>query len=328
MQQKEQSYRSTNNGTQNDSVDKTSRIVSDSAFGSASDISSECKLANTSDTTSDSTLNITSNSELNSTSDSTLNTPDQFSRSRMIYGESGIERLSHARVAVFGLGGVGGNVCEALVRTGLGAIDIIDKDVVDITNLNRQIIATHRTLGMRKIDAMEQRLLSINPSCKITKYDCFFLPETADQFSFSHYDYIVDAVDTVTAKIELIVRAHKAKTPIISAMGAGNKTDPTALQITDIYETSVCRLARIMRKELRKRGIDHLKVCYSSEPSCTPFADKTEPESMAKQSTRPAPGSNAFVPAAMGLALASEVVRDITSYSDRHNQPLQPDHYS
>ena len=175
---------------------------------------------------------------------------------------------------------------------------------------------------MRKIDAMEQRLLSINPSCKITKYDCFFLPETADQFNFSHYDYIVDAVDTVTAKIELIVRAHEAKTPIISAMGAGNKTDPTALQITDIYETSVCRLARIMRKELRKRGIDHLKVCYSSEPSCTPFTDITGLESMAKQSTRPAPGSNAFVPAAMGLVLASEVVRDITSHPDRHNQPL------
>lgn len=306
MQQKEQSYRSTNNDTQNDLIDKTSRIVSDSAFDSASDILSGCKLANTSDTTSN----------------SALNTPDQFSRSRMIYGESGVERLSHARVAVFGLGGVGGNVCEALVRTGLGAIDIIDKDFVDITNLNRQIIATHRTLGMRKIDAMEQRLLSINPSCKITKYDCFFLPETADQFNFSRYDYIVDAVDTVTAKIELIVRAHKAKTPIISAMGAGNKTDPTALQITDIYETSVCRLARIMRKELRKRGIDHLKVCYSSEPSCTPFADKTEPESTTKQSTRPAPGSNAFVPAAMGLALASEVVRDITSHPDRHNQPL------
>lgn len=322
MQQKEQSYRSTNNGTQNDLIDKTSRIVSDSAFDSASDISSRCRLANTSDTTSNSTLNTTSNSELNSTSDSALNTPDQFSRSRMIYGECGIERLSHARVAVFGLGGVGGNVCEALVRTGLGAIDIIDKDIVDITNLNRQIIATHHTLGMRKIDAMEQRLLSINPSCKITKYDCFFLPETADQFNFSHYDYIVDAVDTVTAKIELIVRAYKAKTPIISAMGAGNKTDPTALQITDIYETSVCRLARIMRKELRKRGIDHLKVCYSSEPSCTPFADKTEPESTTKQSTRPVPGSNAFVPSAMGLALASEVVRDITSYSDRHNQPL------
>ncbi len=271
---------------------------------------------------------------------------DQFSRSRLIYGDAGVESLQNARVAVFGLGGVGGQVCEALVRTGLGSIDIIDHDVVDLTNLNRQIIATQNTVGMRKIDAMEKRLASINPQCKIQKHDCFFLPETAPQFDFSCYDYIVDAIDTVTAKLELIMCAKKAGVPIISAMGAGNKTDPTALRIADISETSVCRLARIMRKELRKRGIEHVKVCYSTEPSITPDERQENQEQVAEDqpacadshstlnadnaaphagSTTPhkgrrsTPGSNAFVPCAMGLALAAEVVRSLTDKATSTN---------
>ena len=238
---------------------------------------------------------------------------DQFSRSRLLYGEKGIETLSHTRIAVFGLGGVGGHIAESLVRTGIGTIDIVDHDTVDITNVNRQIIATYDTIGMNKVDAMEQRLLSINPHCSIVKHDCFYLPETADEFDLSNYDYIIDAVDTVTAKLELIMRAHAANVPIISAMGAGNKTDPTALRIADIYETSVCRLARIMRKELRKRGIDQLKVCYSTEPSTEAHSENpTESISGNKSARRTTPGSNAFVPAAMGLAIAAEVVRDLT----------------
>ena len=245
---------------------------------------------------------------------------DQFSRSRLLYGEKGIETLSRARIAVFGLGGVGGHIAESLVRTGIGTIDIIDHDTVDITNMNRQIIATYETIGMDKVDAMEQRLLSINPHCHIIKHDCFYLPETADEFDLSIYDYVVDAVDTVTAKLELITRAIKANTPIISAMGAGNKTDPTALRIADIYETSVCPLARIMRKELRKRNIKHLKVCYSTEAPKEQViqteANQTEasgiPQEDASHTRRSTPGSNAFVPAAMGLAIAAEVVRDLT----------------
>lgn len=245
---------------------------------------------------------------------------DQFSRSRLLYGEKGIETLLNSRIAVFGLGGVGGHIAESLVRTGVGTIDIVDHDTVDITNVNRQIIATHDTIGMNKVDAMEQRLLSINPHCHIIKHDCFYLPETADEFDLSIYDYVIDAVDTVTAKLELIVRANEAKTPVISAMGAGNKTDPTALRIADIYETSVCPLARIMRKELRKRNIKHLKVCYSIEAP-KEKANQTEtnqteasgtPQEDAPHTRRSIPGSNAFVPAAMGLAIAAEVVRDLT----------------
>lgn len=245
---------------------------------------------------------------------------DQFSRSRLLYGEKGIETLLNSRIAVFGLGGVGGHIAESLVRTGIGTIDIIDHDTVDITNVNRQIIATHETIGMNKVDAMEQRLLSINPHCHIIKHDCFYLPETADEFDLSIYDYVVDAVDTVTAKLELITRAIKAHTPVISAMGAGNKTDPTALCIADIYETSVCPLARIMRKELRKRNIKHLKVCYSTEApkeqitqvETNPTGTNRTSQEEATPTRRSTPGSNAFVPAAMGLAIAAEVVRDLT----------------
>lgn len=264
---------------------------------------------------------------------------DQFSRNRLMFGDEGVQALRRAHVAVFGLGGVGGYAAESLVRSGVGAIDLIDCDTVDITNVNRQIIATHRTLGMKKTDAAEQRLLDIDPTCRITKHDCFFLPETAHLFDFTQYDYIIDAVDTVSAKIELIVRAQEAHTPLISAMGAGNKMDPTALRVDDIYNTSVCRLARVMRKELRKRGITHQKVVYSIEETLTP-ATATQPEgSPVDQDTlsehrpdkasaatpdtalrtphpkRATPGSNAFVPSAMGLVLGAEVARDLMHLS-------------
>lgn len=264
---------------------------------------------------------------------------DQFSRNRLMFGDEGVQALQRAHVAVFGLGGVGGYAAESLVRSGIGAIDLIDCDTVDITNVNRQIIATHRTLGMKKTDAAEQRLLDINPACRITKHDCFFLPETAHLFSFAQYDYIIDAVDTISAKIELIVRAQEARTPLISAMGAGNKMDPTALRVDDIYNTSVCRLARVMRKELRKRGIAHQKVVYSIEETLTPAtptqpggspadqeassercADSTDTDAQdavpcTPHPKRATPGSNAFVPSAMGLVLGAEVARDLMHLS-------------
>lgn len=261
--------------------------------------------------------------------------PDQFSRNRLMFGDEGVQTLQQAHVAIFGLGGVGGYAAESLVRPGIGAIDLIDCDTVDITNVNRQIIATHRTLGMKKTDAAKRRLLDINPTCRITKHDCFFLPETAHLFDFAQYDYIIDAVDTISAKIELIVRAQEAHTPLISAMGAGNKMDPTALRVDDIYNTSVCRLARVMRKELRKRGIAHQKVVYSIEETLTPAAPTQSEGSPVDQDAsserrpdkssaatpdaalrtphpkRTTPGSNAFVPSAMGLALGAEVARDL-----------------
>ena len=248
------------------------------------------------------------------------NENDQFARGRLLYGNNSIELLHRKRVAVFGLGGVGGYIAESLVRTGIGAIGLIDHDTVDLTNLNRQIIATHETIGMNKTDAMEQRLLSINPACHITKHECFYLPETADAFDLTEYDYVIDAVDTVTAKLELITRATQAGTPVISAMGAGNKTDPTALRIDDIYHTSVCPLARIMRKELRKRGIKKLTVCYSLEAPVSQKKDAGEVTDDAsekttatepKSSRRSTPGSNAFVPSAMGLAMAAHVVNEL-----------------
>ena len=198
---------------------------------------------------------------------------DQFSRTRLTLGSNGVESLQKAHVIVFGCGGVGGYVCESLVRSGLGAIDIVDDDKVCLTNINRQIIATWKTVGMDKVDAMEERLLDINPSCKITKHKCFYLPDSASEFDLSKYDYIVDCVDTVTAKLHLVAQAKTAGTPIISAMGAGNKLDPTAIRIADISETSICRLARIIRKELRKRGIHNLKVAYSPEPTVKPEED-------------------------------------------------------
>ena len=246
---------------------------------------------------------------------------DQFSRTRLVFGSAGVDALANSRVAVFGLGGVGGYVCESLVRSGLGAIDLIDDDKVCLTNINRQVIATWKTLGKDKVDALEERLLDINPDCRIVKHRCFFLPDTADAFDFSAYDYVVDAVDTVTAKLELVMQTQAVHVPIISAMGAGNKIDPTQVRIADIYDTSVCRLARIMRKELRKRGVKRLTVAYSTEPAAAPQEDMASscrtgcvcpPGSERTCLTRRSiPGSNAFVPSAMGLAIGAKVARDL-----------------
>lgn len=248
---------------------------------------------------------------------------NQFSRTQLLLGAEAMEKLKGARVAVFGIGGVGGYVCEALVRSGVGAFDLVDDDKVCLTNLNRQIIATRKTVGKYKVEVMRDRILEINPDCDVRVHQCFYLPETADQFDFSTYDYVVDAVDTVTAKVTLVLEAQKAGVPIISCMGAGNKLDASALEVADIYDTSVCPLARVMRAELRKRGVKHLKVVYSKEPALTPIDDMTIscgthcicPPDTARKCTqrRQVPGSNAFVPAAAGLIIAGEVVRDIAN---------------
>ena len=242
----------------------------------------------------------------------------QFMRTELLLGEAGIEKLSKARVAVFGIGGVGGYVTEALCRSGVGALDLIDHDTVSITNLNRQVIALHSTVGQFKTDVMEKRLLDINPDVKITVHKCFYLPETKDQFDFSVYSYVVDAVDTVTAKLLLAEEAKKAGVPLISSMGTGNKLDPSFLQVSDVFETSVDPLARVMRRELRKREIDHLKVVWSTEEPRKPLLDARsirmmEGSPVPEESVRlkDIPGSCAFVPAAAGLLIASEVVRDL-----------------
>ena len=228
-----------------------------------------------------------------------------FSRIEMLLGRDGMQRLHAARVAVFGVGGVGGFTAEALVRSGVGAIDIFDNDTVAESNLNRQIIALHSTLGQPKVEVLRARLLDINPAVQVQVYQMFYVPENADSVDLSVYDYIVDAVDTVAAKIELVVRAEKLQVPIISAMGAGNKLDPTKIRITDIYKTEACPLARVMRHELRKRGVKGLKVAYSTEPALTPLS---QPDGETRRAT---PGSTAFVPSVMGLIIAGQVVRDI-----------------
>ena len=230
---------------------------------------------------------------------------DMFSRTRMLLGDEAMARLRRARVAVFGIGGVGGHVVEALARSGVGALDLIDSDRVVLSNLNRQIVATRDTLGMLKVDAAKARVLSIDPDCQVRTYPIFYLPETADQFDFSQYDYVVDAIDTVAGKLQLIAAAKAAYVPVISAMGAGNKLDPTAFRVADIAETSVCPLARVMRRELKQRGIDHVKVVYSPEPALSPAPAAED------TGRRATPGSVAFVPAVAGLILAGEVVRDI-----------------
>ena len=227
---------------------------------------------------------------------------NQFSRTELLVGKTAVESLAKKRVAVFGVGGVGGFVCEGLVRAGIGAVDIIDKDTVALSNINRQLIALHSTVGKNKVDVLEERLKDINENLVINKYKCFFLPETSDSFDFKEYDYVVDAIDTVTGKIELILKAKDAGTPIISAMGAGNKLDPTAFQVSDIYKTSVCPLARVMRRELKKRGVDSLKVVYSKEEPIKPLF--TEGEEVV-------PGSISFVPSVMGLIIAGEIVKDL-----------------
>ena len=234
---------------------------------------------------------------------------DQFSRFRLQVGQDPLQRLHAAHVAVFGIGGVGGHCVEALARSGVGAIDLIDNDTVSLTNLNRQLVALHSTVGQYKVDVMARRIGDINPNCKVTTYPTFYLPECADQFDLSQYDYVIDCIDTVTAKLELICRCHTLGVKIISSMGTANKLDPTKLVVTDISKTSMCHLARIMRKELRHRGIHHLKVVYSTEEARPPRTDL--PDAMEETNKRSLPASNAFVPAAAGLILAGEVVREI-----------------
>ena len=233
---------------------------------------------------------------------------EQFIRTEALLGEEGVKKLSQVRVAVFGIGGVGGYVCEALVRSGVGHFDLIDKDQVCPSNINRQIIATTKTIGRDKVDVMKERMLEINPAVDVTVHKCFFLPENADAFPFETYDYIVDAVDTVTAKIELVMRAEAASVPIISAMGAGNKLDGTAFRVADISKTTICPLARVMRKELKKRGISHMKVVYSLEEALTPVGAEEE---MAATGKRQIPGSVSYIPGIAGLLLAGEVIKDL-----------------
>lgn len=230
---------------------------------------------------------------------------DQFSRTRLLIEDEGVNKLKKARVAVFGVGGVGGYVCEALVRSGVGAFDLIDNDVVSETNINRQIIALHSTVGKYKTEVMKERMLDINPEVQVRVHNCFFLPENATSFPFEEYDYIVDAVDTVAAKIQLVMMAKEKNIPIISSMGAGNKLDPSAFKVSDIYKTSVCPLAKVMRHELKKRGVKKLKVVYSEELPLKPGVSEEE------TNKRAVPGSVAFVPSVAGLIIAGEVVKDL-----------------
>lgn len=225
---------------------------------------------------------------------------DQFTRTRMLMGQVALDKLAAARVIVFGVGGVGGHAAEALARAGVGRIDLVDKDDVDVTNINRQIIALHSTVGKPKAEVAKARILDINPTCEVVAHQCFFLPETADQFNFADYDYVVDAVDTVTAKIQLVVQAQTAGTPIISCMGTGNKLDPTKLEVSDIYKTKVDKLAKVVRHELRKRDIKSLKVVYSQEEPLPPLEGERTPASIS------------FVPSVAGLIIAGEVIKDLT----------------
>ena len=233
---------------------------------------------------------------------------EQFSRTEILLGEEAMTRLYGAKVAVFGVGGVGGYVVEALARCGIGRLDLCDSDTVSVSNINRQILATHSTVGMLKVEAAKRRIADINPACEVRTYPFFYLPDTADRFDFTEYDYIVDCIDTVTGKLQLVERAVAAGTPIICSMGTGNKLDPAAFQVADISKTSMCPLARIMRKELKKRGIHHLKVVYSQEEARKPDVDEEELKRIGK---RQIPGSVAFVPGAAGLILAGEVVKDL-----------------
>lgn len=236
---------------------------------------------------------------------------EQFARTRLLLGDDAINRLASARVAIFGIGGVGGYAAEALARSGVGTLDLIDSDTIAPSNLNRQIIATHSTLGMFKVDAAAARILDINPDATVNKYKVFYSPETEGMFDFSQYSYVIDAIDTVTGKIALVVNSQAAGTPIISSMGAGNKLNPAAFEIADIYQTSVCPLARVMRRELKKRGIKRLKVVYSKETPIIPLdTDENLPEGK-----RQIPGSVAFVPSVAGLIIAGEVVRELAGIS-------------
>lgn len=246
---------------------------------------------------------------------------NQFSRTELLLGKEAMEKLSNSRIAVFGIGGVGSFTVEALVRSGIGHIDLIDDDKVCLTNLNRQLIATRKTVGRPKVEVMKERILEINPKAQVVTHQCFFTKETADQFDFSLYDYVVDAIDTVSGKIEIIVRCKEKNVPVISCMGAGNKLDPTRFEVADIYKTSICPLAKVMRKELKARGIESLKVVYSKEPAMKPVEDMrlscksncicppgTERKCTAR---RQIPGSVAFVPSVAGLIIAGEVIKDL-----------------
>ena len=247
---------------------------------------------------------------------------NQFSRTELLLGHDNMEKLKNARVAVFGIGGVGGFTVEALARSGVGTLDLIDDDRVCLTNINRQVFATRKTIGQYKVDASKESILDINPDAVVNTYKTFIKPATADAFDFSVYDYVVDAIDTVTGKIMLVEAAQKAGTPIISSMGAGNKLDPTAFEVADIYKTSVCPLAKVMRRELKKRGIRELKVVYSKEKALTPIDDTANscrshcicPPGSARTCTqrRQIPGSTAFVPSVVGLIIAGEVIKDLT----------------
>ena len=251
---------------------------------------------------------------------------NQFSRTELLLGKESMERLANARVAVFGVGGVGSYTVEALVRSGVGTIDLIDDDKVCLTNLNRQIIATRKTVGQYKADVMKERILEINPNAVVHVHKCFFLPENSDEFDFSQYSYVVDAVDTVTAKIALVLKAQEAGVPVISSMGAGNKLNPADFEVADIYKTSVCPLAKVMRRELKKRGVKHLKVVYSKEKPITPIEDMSIscrsncicPPGAAHKCTerRAIPGSIAFVPSVVGLIIAGEVIKDLTGVTN------------
>lgn len=252
---------------------------------------------------------------------------NQYSRTQLIFGAEAMEKLRNSRVAVFGIGGVGGYTVEALARSGVGELDLIDDDKVCLTNINRQIIATRKTVGQYKVDVAAERVHDIDPNIVVKTYKTFYTPETAEQFDFTKYDYVVDAIDTVTGKIALVMNAKKAKTPIICSMGAGNKVDPTAFEVTDIFKTSVDPLARVMRIELKKRGIRKLKVVYSKEVPLTPVDDmaiscKTHcicPPGTARKCTqrRQVPGSNAFVPSVVGLIIAGEVIKDLTGFKGK-----------
>ena len=235
---------------------------------------------------------------------------NQFSRTELLLGKEKMQKLAAARVCIFGIGGVGGYVAEALARSGVGHLELVDNDVVCLSNLNRQIIATHETVGRYKVDVMKERILSINPAAEVTVHKCFYLPETRSQFDFSNYDYVVDAIDTVAGKIALVLQAEESGTPVISSMGAGNKLDPAAFRVADIYQTSVCPLAKVMRKELTKRGVKKLKVVYSKE---LPVSVQNGEESLQSSSRRSIPGSIAFVPSVVGLIIAGEVVKDLVS---------------
>ena len=235
---------------------------------------------------------------------------EELLRTAMLLGEEAVEKLQKARVAIFGIGGVGGYTLEALARAGIGQLDLIDSDTVSRSNINRQILATQSTVGLPKVEAGKRRVLDINPDCVVRTWEIFYTPETADQFDFSQYDYIVDAIDTVTGKLQLVMAAREAGTPIISCMGTGNKLDASAFEVSDISKTTMCPLARIMRKELSKRGVKHLKVVYSREEALTPTGWEEEAKMLGK---RQIPGSVAFVPGSAGLILAGEVIRDIAN---------------